>query len=257
MFFQTRLILNFEKGIFLFRSFFVREGFVLIWFWLFIVFLLIVLTILILSYVQGELHFSRAVEQDYLELKIKVIWGVKMNRFFPMIKMMDYSKRIPFTSDNSKSTPKTNHATKHRVKGKMKGSFQNAKLLMQNTVHWYEWLKHTLSRIECTRLNWITRVGMGDATHTAIATGAVWGLKTSSLGFIMHLVQVKSKPLIQVVPQYTHVQFSTDFNGAAGIRIIDILWSGIELVWRVMKIKGGLRTWYHVMSKTKAMTKIS
>jgi hypothetical protein len=128
---------------------------------------------------------------------------------------------------------------------------------MHNTVHGYEWLKHTLSRMECTQLNWITRVGMGDATHTAIATGAVWGLKTSSLGFIMHLVQVKSKPLIQVVPQYTAVQFSTDFNGTAGIRIIYILQAGIELVWRVMKIKGGLKAWYRVMSKTKVMTKIS
>jgi hypothetical protein len=230
---------------------------VLIWLWVLLVFLLIVLTILILSYVQGEIHFSRAVEQDYMVLKIKAIWGVKMNRFFPMIKMMDYSKRIPFTSDSSKSTPKANQVTMLGIRGKMKGSFQKAKLLMQNTVHWYEWLKHTLSRIECTQLKWITRVGMGEATHTAIATGAVWGLKTSSLGFIMHLVQVKSKPLIQVVPQYTAVQFSTDFNGAAGIRIIYIVRAGIELVWRVMKIKGGLRAWYRVMSKTKVMTKIS
>jgi hypothetical protein len=229
----------------------------LIWLWVVIVFLLIVLTMLILSYVQGEVHFSRAVEQDYMQLEIKATWGVKMNRFFPMFKLMDFSKKIPFTSEKSKTTPKNNHLTKHGAKGKMKGSFQNAKLLMQNTVHWYEWLKDTLSRIECTQLNWITRVGMGDATHTAIATGAVWGMKTSSLGFIMHLVQVKSKPLIQVVPQYTQVQFTTDFNSAAGIRIIYILWAGIELVWRVMKIKGGLRTWYRVMSKTKVMTKIS
>jgi hypothetical protein len=73
----------------------------------------------------------------------------------------------------------------------------------------------------------------------------------------MHLVQVKTKPLVHVVPQYTGVQFSTDFNGAAEIRIINIVWAGIELAWRVMKIKGGLRTWYRVMSKTKVMTKIS
>jgi hypothetical protein len=128
---------------------------------------------------------------------------------------------------------------------------------MHNTVHGYEWLKHTLSRMECTQLNWITRVGMGDATHTAIATGVIWGLKTSSLGFIMHLVQVKTKPLVQVVPQYIQEHFSTDFNGAAGIRSTYIVWAGIELAWRVIKIKGGLRTWYRVMSKNKVMTKIS
>jgi hypothetical protein len=217
----------------------------LIWLWVLIVFLLIVLTILILSYVQGEVHFSRVVEQDYMELKIKATWGVKMNRFFPLIKMKDYSKRIPFSADDSNTNPVTNYG----AKGKMKGSFHNAKLLMHNTVHGYEWLKHTLSRIECTQLNWITRVGMGDATHTAITTGVVWGLKTSSLGFIMHLVQVKNKPLVQVVPQYTGVHFSTDFNGSAGIRVTNIVWAGFELAWRVMKLKGGLRTWYRVMSK--------
>jgi hypothetical protein len=229
----------------------------MIWLWVFIIFLLIVLTILILSYVQGEVHFSRAVEQDYMELEIKAIWGVKLIRFFPMFKIKDFSKRIPFTSEKSKTTPKTDHVTKPGAKGKMKDRFQKAKLLMQNTVHGYEWLKHTLSRIECTKLNWITRVGMGDATHTAIITGAVWGMKTSTLGFIMHLVQVKSKPLIHVVPHYNQVKFLTDLNSAVGIRIIYIVWAGIELVWRVMKIKGGLRTWQRVMSKTKVMTKIS
>jgi hypothetical protein len=222
---------------------------VLIWLWVLIVFLLIFLTILILSYVQGEVHFSRVVEQDYMELKVKAKWGVKINRFFPIIKIMDYSKRIPFSSEHANTTPKTTPVTNHDAKGKMKGSFKNAKLLMHHTVHRYEWLKHTFSRVECTQLNWITRVGMGDATHTAIATGVVWGLKTSSLGFIMHMVQVKAKPLIQVVPQYTGLQFSTDFNSAAGLRFIYIVWAGIELAWREVKIKGGLRNWYRVLSK--------
>jgi hypothetical protein len=229
----------------------------LIWLSVVIVLLLIVLAVIVLSYVQGEIHFSRAVEQDYMVLEIKAKWGVKMNRFFPMFKLMDFSKRIPFTSEKAESIPKTNQVTVHDATVKINGNFQKVKLLMQNTVHWYKWLKHALSRIECTKLNWITRVGMGDATHTAIATGAVWGMKSSSLGFIMHLVQIKSKPLIQVIPQYTQVQFSTDFNGAAGIRFIYIAWAGIELVWRVIKIKGGLRTWYRVMSKNKVVTKIS
>jgi hypothetical protein len=86
---------KFRKGKYsCFGVFFVMEGFVLIWLWVLIVFLLIFLTILILSYVQGEVHFSRVVEQDYMELKIKAKWGVKFNRFFPMIKLMDYSKRF-------------------------------------------------------------------------------------------------------------------------------------------------------------------
>ncbi|WP_090789596.1 DUF2953 domain-containing protein [Paenibacillus sp. GP183] len=221
----------------------------MIWLLVFIAFLLIILTILILSYVQGEVHFSRVVEQDYMELKIKASLGMKINRFFPIIKLKDYCKRIPFSSDHVETPLKTTQETNDGVKGKMKESFQKVKLLLHNTVHGYEWLKHTFSRIECTQLNWITRVGMGDATHTAIATGVVWGLKTSSLGFIMHLVQVKTKPLVKVVPQYTGVHFSTDFNGAVGTRGTNIVWAVIELALRVMKIKGGLRTWYRVMSK--------
>jgi hypothetical protein len=229
----------------------------MVWLWVVIAVLLIMLVILCLSYVQGEVHFARAVEQDHLNLEIKAIWGVKMIRFFPLFKMMKITKEIPFTPKKPKDPSETKAAAKPGAKGKMKSNFQNAKLLMQNTGHWYEWLKHTLSHIECTQLNWITRVGMDDATHTAIATGAVWGMKTSSLGFIMHFVQIKSKPLIQVVPHYTQTQFSTDLNSAAGIRVIYIVWSGIELLWRVLKIKGGLKTWFRVMYKTKAMTKPS
>jgi hypothetical protein len=234
----------------------------LIWLWVIGVFVLIVLLILGLSYVHSEIHFVREENQDHCNLKIKASIGIKVFRYMlPIIQLKSITQKIPLSvttkqSSNFKQTgaPLKNKTNKTKDKGKYKGIYHKIRLLLQNTDHLYEWMKNTLCRIECTKLQWVSRIGIGDAPQTAIAAGAVWGLKSSLLGFIMHWVQVRAKPIIEVIPQYNGQRLSTEFTGAAGFRVISMVWAGLELVWRIMKIKGGLRTWFRVMRKPNVMT---
>jgi hypothetical protein len=229
---------------------------VLIWLWVIAAVMVIVMLVLCFGYIQGQIHFVRIEKQDHLDLQMQAVVGVKIFRFLPVFKIKSFSKQILIPLQKSQPAHAEQHTdkSKPKPKGKMKANFQMVQLLRQNTTHLYAWMKNTLAHIECTQLKWITRVGIGDAPQTAIAAGAVWGMKSSLLGYMMHLVQVRSKPLVEVVPQYNHAQFSTDLSTAAGIRPIYIVWSGIELLWRIMKIKGGLRNWYRVISRPKMST---
>jgi hypothetical protein len=229
---------------------------VLIWLWVIAAIVVIVMLVLCFGYIQGQIHFVRLEKQDHLDLHVQAAVGIKIIRFLPVFKMKSFSKQIPIHLKKSQPVPAEQHTnqTKPKPKGKMKAKYHMVQLLRHNTTHLYAWLKNLLARIECTQLKWITRVGIGDAPQTAIAAGAVWGMKSSLLGYMMHLVQVRSKPLVEVVPQYNHAQFSTDLTSVAGIRPIFIIWAGIELLWRIMKIKGGLRTWYRVIARPKMST---
>jgi hypothetical protein len=220
-----------EETFFLSRSFFVGRDRLLFWVWIIGLVVVIMVAAICFSFIRGEIHYTREQNKGQLDIEIKAIFGVRIFRYFvPVIK--------------TKLSEKT--------KDKILDLFHMTKMLMQNTSHLYGWLKSMLLRVECTELIWITRVGVGDASQTAIVAGAVWGVKSSLLGFIMHFVQMKSKPRVDVVPQYNQPQFSTQFTGAARIRVIFVLWAGISLLLHIIKIKGGLRTWFRVFVKPKA-----
>ncbi|RTE10505.1 DUF2953 domain-containing protein, partial [Paenibacillus whitsoniae] len=98
-------------------------------------------------------------------------------------------------------------------------------------------------------------VGLGDAPETAITTGAVWGIKSSLIGFGARYVQMTAKPMVNVVPLYNQKQFATELHMKGRIRMWWVLKAGIRLVVRAAKVKGGLRTWVQLVLKTRARFK--
>ncbi len=112
-------------------------------------------------------------------------------------------------------------------------------------------MKQTLAKVECTELKWITRVGVGDAPETAITTGAIWGIKSSLLGFSIRYVKLTAKPRIDVIPQYNEKQFSTEFRFAGRIRVWFVVVAGVRLLVRAAKVKGGIRTWIQIALKSE------
>lgn len=59
-----------------------------------------------------------------------------------------------------------------------------------------EWLKETVAHVKISKLDWSTDFSLGDAADTATASGAVWGLKWSIVGFISQWVKLQQHPRI-------------------------------------------------------------
>jgi hypothetical protein len=231
----------------------------LFWFWMSMVaiVILIVIVIVLLSFVRGEFYFSRVKDNDTLSVEMKALFGLVRYRYvIPIIQFKNFAEGIIVKTETvTKSSSELKDAQKdHITKEKVIDFYKKAKMALVNTLNLYDWLKQTLARIECTELMWITRVGVGDAPETAITTGAIWGIKSSLIGFGVRFVKLKVKPRIDVIPQYNQPQFSTEVHFRGRIRVWFIMFAGVRLLARIAKVKGGIRSWYQILFKSRVKT---
>jgi hypothetical protein len=112
-------------------------------------------------------------------------------------------------------------------------------------------MKDTAGHLECTQFRWQTRIGLGDAPETAITTGIVWGLKSSLLGLTLPHIDLKTKPFVQVAPQYNSQHFSTDLLCKLQIRVFYLVQAAFRLLPRIWKAKGSWKSWQHILAKPR------
>ena len=231
----------------------------LFWIGLIVIVIVILLVISMFSFFQGEFYFSRVKDNDTLTVEMKALFGLIRYRYsVPIIEFKGFAKGIMIKSehvDDNKSVLK-DETKDHVTKEKIMEFFKKANIALMNTLHFYDWFKQTLAKVELTELKWVTRIGVGDAPETAITTGAIWGIKSSLIGFGIKFIQLKTKPRIEVVPQYNEPQFSTEMRVGGRIRLWHVMFSGVRLIARAAKIKGGIRTWYQLLMKTRTKTAV-
>jgi hypothetical protein len=216
--------------------------------WLGIITLLAIVVILVmLSHLHLQFYFSRVKENDHFAVKAKVFGGlisyclevpyeqykgicggilVKLGFIRIPEKHLHHKKKKPFTLE------------------RIVDMYHRAKRLLTHVVDITGWLRHTLTYVKCTELRWETRLGIGDAAQTAMAVGALWAVKSSLFGYVFQYVHLDAKPNVSIQPQYKNeAEFSMEFSCHAKIRIGLLLFSSLQLLWRIMKTEDGLKNW--------------
>jgi hypothetical protein len=113
--------------------------------------------------------------------------------------------------------------------------FTNAKEIIQHVVNTNVIVKKFMKRMVIKHFEWHSLVGVGDAAHTGIITGALWTLKGSILGVLSHFLRMKEMPVLSITPHFqlaiiqTHItcifQFRIGYAILAGLKLIKF-WKG-------------------------------
>jgi hypothetical protein len=209
---------------------------------------------LLLSRIRVEISASRIKDNDRIAVEVRALFGLFRYRLhIPMVDFRNWPDGILVKQKKDISVqpgaekPKEIHWSRERILA----YYERAKLLLRNVFHLLDWMKETLSRLECTRFVWHTRVGIGDAPETAVAAGLVWGVKTSLLRFVSGRICLKTKPDVQVSPQYNLQMFTTELTCKLQIRLGHVLLAGLRLVPHIWKGKDRWKTWQHMISKPR------
>jgi hypothetical protein len=67
------------------------------------------------------------------------------------------------------------------------------------------------------------------------------------MGFLFRFIKLDVRPEINVSPQYNKTEFSTQMLFILHIRMYYVASAGIHLLYRILKVKGGLKTWQRVL----------
>ncbi|WP_282935678.1 DUF2953 domain-containing protein [Paenibacillus sp. RC67] len=212
----------------------------------------VLIVFLACSSMQCRFTVVRKQQDDEIVVDLHTMYGlVKQRIAIPVIKFLNLQEGVNLKtevvnkSNNQLMQGKQSNITHHTIKE----AFNNFQLLLAHCFEFNSWFRETLRHVRCTEFYWKSNVGIGDAAETAMTAGMVWGLKSSILGYLFRFVQLETRPVIQVVPQYNMVTFSSEIQVLAKIRVYEIILALCRLLFRIMKVKGGLRMWRKVLFK--------
>ncbi|TBL79794.1 DUF2953 domain-containing protein [Paenibacillus thalictri] len=218
--------------------------------WIWIVLGVVVIVCLIAaSPITIQFYFSRMKDNDKAWIDVKWLYGlVKLHYKIPLLRFEGLLKGLEMRAQKKgvgAAETKDENITPHKIEQMI----ENIKLLLKSTERMNDWWKETLAHLKCGKLRWETRVGIGDAAGTAVTAGMLWGVKSSLLGYLFQFIQLNAKPQIAVSPQFNAMHFSTEILCQTSLRTGYAMYAGVVLLLRIVKVKGGIRTWRRILFK--------
>lgn len=112
------------------------------------------------------------------------------------------------------------------------------------------WARRTLASVHLRDVRWSTRVALEHAADTAVATGMLHAVKHTLLGWLSYRMIMEEAPSVDVVPLFNDPpQISTELSCIAKISCGKAIVAGLVFIVRVLKVKGGVRSWQNTLFK--------
>nr|WP_237391876.1 DUF2953 domain-containing protein [Paenibacillus dendrobii] len=156
--------------------------------------------------------------------------------------------------EKSNNVHRNSGSTTHTRINKKKAELwvHDVRILLKSTVAFKKWLQHTFSHVRIHDLNWSTSFSTGEAEWTAVATGVLWSLKTTLVGWLSFQVRMKSTPRLSIIPDFRdEMLFSTEFNCVARLPMGYAMFASFILLFRILKVEGGLKRWFRLYRHMK------
>ncbi|ALS27718.1 hypothetical protein IJ21_23210 [Paenibacillus sp. 32O-W] len=207
--------------------------------------------VVLLSPVVISGRFIRIQENDDLELRVKALFGlIRMQWKLPDIRLgsseIEYER---IRKSEGLASSQVRDARMELDRQKVKKSIERYQLMLRQIHNLTGWTLRLLSKVRLVEWKWHTAVGTGDAMWTALATGSIWTIQSSVIGFLSHIVRLQTKPSMEVQPDYSRAHFSTQWSCIAKISFGYAILAGLQLVFRLKNVKGGVIVWQNIRSK--------
>lgn len=223
--------------------------------WIFLaaglVVLLIVLLIVVLSS-KVTIKLDVVLKKDEYKVlaEIKMIFGLIKRKYAVPFHLanggIEFKKETVGGDGEQGTAPDTNEekASSRTIRFK---DYGRATL---STKGFKKWLRQTMSAVHLMDVRWSTRIALEHAADTAVATGLLHGIKHTLLGWMSYRLVMEDLPRIDVVPLFNSPpQISTELNCIAKISCGKAMYAGLVLIVRVLKVKGGIRSWQNTLFK--------
>lgn len=218
--------------------------------WIILALILAVVIAILVSEVEFKLRIRRYGRDDDWQANIRWLYGLV--RYKVKVPKIRWTKEegVEFQERALDSSKQVLDESKTRVDvHRLKREYRKLMEILRNTFEFSRWLKETLRHVRMMKLNWQTTIGSGDAVETATLTGLAWGLKGSIVGYISNYIKLRVQPRLHITPHYQESNFTTDFTCIFKIRTGYAMIAGLLLLVRIIRIKGGLKTWRSILFK--------
>lgn len=218
--------------------------------------MIILLFVAAMSNITCTVQYNKMGKDDKAMLDIYMLYGmVRFHYEMPKLVFENMKKGFLLKLEKSNNIRRKSGSTSHTRINKDKAEMwaYDIRVLLRSTSALKKWLQRTFAHVRIHELSWSTSFSTGEAEWTAIATGVLWSLKTTLIGWLSFQVRMKSSPRIAVVPEFKdELLFATDFYCVSRLPFGYAIYAAFVLVYRILKVEGGLRRWFRMYRKMKA-----
>nr|WP_066063482.1 DUF2953 domain-containing protein [Neobacillus soli] len=205
-------------------------------FWLLLVLciLLFLFLLILFTKVTIRVNYYHHNDNDDLKVEFRVWFGLiryKLN--VPLIKIDDNSPSVIVNSHTQMGSSSGDSPEKKVNKitpANILTNLQNTKELIQHVFGMHVIVRKFFRKVTMKRFKWETMIGVGDAAHTGMATGALWSIKGGIIGLLSHYLKVKDMPELSVTPHFQAAVIQTRFTCIIQFRIGHAMLAGLKLI---------------------------
>lgn len=203
--------------------------------WLVIALIIILLILLIIfSKLTIHLHYFHHNDNDELKIEFRIWFGlIKYKMNVPLIKIDDNSPSIvvkenTHMGNSSENNPQTK--VEKITKEDIKTNWINTKEIIQHVFGMHVIVRKFLKRVVIKHFEWHSLIGVGDAAHTGMITGALWTVKGSVVGMLSNFLRLKEMPVLSVTPHFQMAIIQTRITCIFQFRIGNAILAGLKLI---------------------------
>lgn len=204
------------------------------------------------SYIQVRFQIMRTDGDDRIDIDIKAVWGlIRLHYVIPFIRFRGILKGTVIRMEKTDRQQKETLSEKEHTYtfSTWASGRQKRRKLLKHVAGFYRWSLNTLRHIQCDKLEWNTRVGSSDAAVAAFVAGIIWAIKSSLVGWSTAFIRFRDPPQFSVSPIYHRDHFSTAGECILKIRLGYAIIAALLLLVRILRVKGGMRTWRNTRFK--------
>ncbi|MCT2534989.1 DUF2953 domain-containing protein [Aquibacillus koreensis] len=192
--------------------------------WLFVLLALLLFFIFCLFLrIYTVFHYIHHLDQHLIQFEIRIA-GIRIKKM-EMDLTLDMEEDEDVQLKTGEEEEKKKHTSIHTI-------FQNIKKyrdIIKRLVESKPVILQHIAKINIHKFEWSTKFGVGDASHTGILSGAVWGIKGCIVGFIINHMRIRKRPKIEVIPLFQQKQSYTAITCIASIRLGQAIYAIIQL----------------------------
>lgn len=204
----------------------------LLWLLLILLFILSFILFSLFLRVRIKIDYHHKNRDDHLIVSVQTLFGlIKYKKEIPMIKIAEDSPA--FVYEEKVKVGPTEQIKKEEKKeytaDDMINSFKDFKQILTHVIGLHKIVRKFLKKVTVEKLSWSTTIGLDDAAHTGLATGAIWAIKGSIVGFLSKLMRFPHYPSISVIPEFNQWKNETKFICIFHFRIGHAIFAGMKI----------------------------
>lgn len=211
--------------------------------------LLLLLILIAVTPIQLHCFYSREGENDQVEITVSA-WGFIRRKYEIPILLLQMSEEGPelvAQVETIQQGRKIRDRVRDFTRRQVKIWYRNWRDILARVRDLLPLLNDLFKRIHCTKLEWHTWMGTGQAAETGALTGLIWGVKSMVVGFLSHSISFRVLPTMSVQPVWNQPILHTKVQLVLNFYLGYFLYGVVKVFLRVRSSK--LRKWQTAPSR--------